>query len=62
MANEVHYPKLDIENVGPGPFLDDKEIFLASSAISLKRIADAMWGAGDAPGFLGLFEEYTNRR
>lgn len=31
-----------IENVGDGSFQDDNSVFLASIAISLKRIADAM--------------------
>ncbi len=43
MTDDVKYwPKLDIENVGQGPFENDAEVFLASIAISLKRVADAM--------------------
>lgn len=32
----------DIEDVGTGVFRDDRDIFLCSIAVSLKRIADAM--------------------
>lgn len=40
MSDRKHWPELSIENVGPGPFEDDREVFLCSIAISLKRIAD----------------------
>jgi hypothetical protein len=48
-----HWPLLGIENVSANGFSDDKEVFLASIAISLKRIADVI--AGD-PQRLGLID------
>lgn len=42
MSDRKHWPELSIENVGPGPFEDDREVFLCSIAISLKRIADLL--------------------
>lgn len=38
---KTHWPKMNVEDVGNGPFIDDKEVFLGSIAISLKRLADA---------------------
>lgn len=42
----LHRPSLDIENVGNGPFPDDATVFLASIAISLKRLSDRFEGVG----------------
>jgi len=36
-----HFPDLDIEDVGDWTFSNDIEVFLASIAISQKRLADA---------------------
>lgn len=50
-----------LEDTGPGPFASDQEVFLGSIAISLKRIADAMWGNKGNAGLLWLIGEYTSR-
>lgn len=54
MPQPKRCPELRIENLNGFHFVDDKEAFLASIAVSLKRIADAVTGDDKRLGLMDV--------